>query len=70
MKETCSLEEWGKIADAAMRQDAGINNRYKTISFVLLSQLFFQPRCNLLKKQLTCSKNEPISKKLKWKATV
>lgn len=70
MKETCSLEEWGKIADAAMGQDAGINNRYNTISFVSLSQLFFQPRCNLLKKQLTCSKNERISKKLKWKATV
>lgn len=70
MKETGSLEEWGKIANAAMRQDAGINNRYKTISFLSLSQLFFQPRCNLLKKQLTCSRNERISKKVKWKATV
>ncbi|XP_033302816.1 uncharacterized protein LOC117207076 isoform X2 [Bombus bifarius] len=33
MKETCSLEEWGKIADAAMRQDAAeVQSVKKTIN--------------------------------------
>lgn len=52
MKETCSLEEWGKIADAAMRQDAGINNRYKTIFFRITKSTVLPAEVQSVKKTI------------------
>ncbi|KAF3429125.1 hypothetical protein E2986_04389 [Frieseomelitta varia] len=64
IKEAHSLEEWGKIADNAMEKNSGTNNRYEIISFISLSLSSFQPRYNLLKKQLICLKSEPILKEI------
>lgn len=70
IKEAHSLEEWGKIADSAMEENSGTNNRYEIISFISLSLFSFQPKYNLLKKQLICLKSEPILKEVKWKTII
>ena len=70
IKEARSLEEWGKIAANAMEENSGTNNHYEIISFISLSLSSFQPRYNLLKKQLICLKSEPILKEVKWKIII